>query len=144
MIEDVFTYELWKDNYLDTPQEFFDQIGLGALDFSEPQKLIAALRDMPADATAADIPKRFARNEKIKEMREEGMTQQAIADEVGLAKSTVNDICSGKQVATQKTEQPKRKWIGYAITQYTKPETAAQKIRDTFGDEFADQLKALL
>ena len=38
---------------------------------------------------------------------------------------------------TQKPDKERRKPIVYQISQYTKPETAAEKIHATFGDEFA-------
>lgn len=87
---------------------------------------------------------RAVRNEKIKELRAEGKTQAEIAGEVGLSQNRVSEIVSENSVITQKTDKPKRTIDGYRITQYTKPETAAAKIREKFGDEFADTLKQLL
>lgn len=48
-----------------------------------------------------------------------------------------------KSVMTQKTGKAPRKAV-YQISEYTKPETAAEKIRDKFGDEFAFALGTLL
>jgi len=141
IIEDVYTFELWKDNFLDTPEELFDRMGILGLDLEEPAKLIKALRSKKSTKKQEII----ARAEKAKELREEGKTQQQIADELGVSRRTVNsDISAENTVQTPKPAQEKRKVIQYTITQYTTPETAANKIRDKFGDEFADQLKELL
>lgn len=55
VIEDVFRYELWKDNYLATPQELFNQLGLGRLNLEEPAKLIRALRELPDGSTPEEV-----------------------------------------------------------------------------------------
>ena len=51
--------------------------------------------------------------------------------------------CSTKTVRTEKVEQP-RTVTRYEISQYTKPTTAAAKIRSTFGEDFALALGTLL
>jgi hypothetical protein len=56
-----------------------------------------------------------------------------IAKETGKSKSTVHRKVSRLNGTDRQVAQ-------YNITQYTKPETAAQKIREKFGDEFAKQL----
>ena len=83
-----------------------------------------------------------ARQEKAKELRESGKTQQQIAEELGVSQQTVSVDLSlpEKEVITLKTGKEPRKVIGYRITQYTKPETAARRIREVFGDEFAASL----
>jgi predicted transcriptional regulator len=83
-----------------------------------------------------------ARQEKAKELREEGKTQREIAEELGVSQQTVSVDLSlpEKEVITLKTGKEPRKVIGYRITQYTKPETAARRIREVFGDEFAASL----
>ena len=55
VIEDVFRYELWKDHYLATPQEFFNRFGLGCLNLEEPAKLIRALRELPDGSTPEEV-----------------------------------------------------------------------------------------
>jgi orotate phosphoribosyltransferase-like protein len=96
----------------------------------------------PEDADTEIRSKReeiAARQEKAKELREEGKTQREIAEELGVARTTLwRDGCRN-DVITEKSQQP-RKVIGYRITQYTKPETAARRIREVFGDEFAASL----
>jgi hypothetical protein len=86
------------------------------------------------------------RQTKAKELREEGKTVREIAEETGVSVGQAHsDICSENSVMTQKTEhkQPRQR-ITYQITQYTKPETAARRIRDIFGDEFANDLAGCL
>jgi hypothetical protein len=56
-----------------------------------------------------------------------------IAKETGLSQTTVQERVNG-------SNRSDRKVVKYTITQYTKPETAAQKIITKFGDEFAKQL----
>jgi hypothetical protein len=68
------------------------------------------------------------------------LTQQEIADQVGVSQRRVGQILEEKTVITEKTSKPKRDVKGYRITSYTKPETAAQKIIDIFGEEFAKNL----
>jgi predicted transcriptional regulator len=68
------------------------------------------------------------------------LTQQEIADQVGVSQQRVAQIIQEKTVRTEKTCKPKRAKLRYEITSYTKPETAAQKIIDTFGEEFAKNL----
>lgn len=139
IIEDVYAFELWKDNYLDTPEEFFEHMGIFGLDLEEPAKLLKALRSKRSSKKAEII----ARAEKVKELRKQGMTQQAIADELGVSQKTVSDDLVEKSVMAQKTTKAPRKAV-YQISEYTKPETAAIKIHEKFGAEFAQQLKEAL
>jgi predicted transcriptional regulator len=81
-----------------------------------------------------------ARQEKAKELREEGKTQREIAEELGVSQRTVSDDLAEKNVRTQKPAKEPRQRIRYEISQYTKPETAARRIREVFGDEFAASL----
>ena len=80
------------------------------------------------------------RQTKAKELREEGKTQREIAEELGVSQPTVHADLSENRVITEKPDKEPRKVIGYRITQYTKPETAARRIREVFGDEFAASL----
>ncbi len=67
--------------------------------------------------------------------REAGESLREIAAEAGVDPSTVLRRCT-KTVITEKVQHP-RTVTGYRITQYTKPTTAAAKIRATFGNDFA-------
>jgi len=140
IVEDVYTYELWKDDYLDTPEQFFERYGIFGLDLDEPAKLIKALRSKRSTKKSEII----ARAEKAKALREEGKTQQAIADELGVDQKTVSRDLGNNTVYTPEVPKERRKVIQYKISQYTTPETAAQKIRAKFGDDFAQQLKEAL
>ena len=62
---------------------------------------------------------------------------------VGLSQRRVGQILEENRVRTPKTSNP-RKTIRYEISQYTKPATAAEKIRATFGHDFAQKLKDAL
>jgi DNA-binding XRE family transcriptional regulator len=85
------------------------------------------------------------RQEKAKALREEGMTQREIAGELGVSRPTVAaDLMSEKSVRTPKPDKEPRQRTHYEITQYTKPETAAKRIREVFGNEFADALVAAM
>lgn len=86
------------------------------------------------------------RQTKARELRGEGRTQQEIAEELGVSRRTVcSDLdCAEKPVMTEKPAQQPRQRITYQITQYTKPETAARRIREVFGDEFANDLAGCL
>lgn len=72
------------------------------------------------------------RQAKAKELREEGKTQQQIAEELGVSAKTVQRDSDRNTVITEKVSST-RKVIGYRITQYTKPETAAKIPRQNIG-----------
>jgi hypothetical protein len=63
--------------------------------------------------------------------REAGESLREIAAEAGVDPSTVLRRCT-KTVQTENVQQP-RKVTQYTVTHYTKPTTAAAKIRATFG-----------
>ena len=77
-------------------------------------------------------------------MVDSGETHQKAADLFGITKQRVGQISKENSVRTQKTLQEPRKHIRVTVYQSTKPTTAAQKIRATFGDEFAHQLAEAL
>ena len=141
VIEDVFTYELWKDYYLDTPDQFFERIGIYGLDLENPSRLISDLRDKKS-GKREEIQ---ARIKRVQEARKNGDGFQAICDREGISLGTAHsdahsDAFSENSVYTKKTEKEPRRKKQFNITQYTKPTTAAQKIRATFGDEFAIEM----
>jgi hypothetical protein len=144
VIEDTYNYELWKDNFLDTPEQFFDRMGILGLDLESPAKLIKELRKKRSSVKAKII----ARAEEAKALHEQGLTQRQIAEKQERSLGAVNadlnrNECSENTGYTPKTEQ-KRKKLQINISQYTTPATAATKIRAVFGDGFANQLKAEL
>jgi DNA invertase Pin-like site-specific DNA recombinase len=85
------------------------------------------------------------RNEKIKQMKANGVANIKIAEKFKLSEGRVSQIINESLENNSLLKNPKD-YIKYSFTMnnYTKPETAAIKIRDKFGDEFADQLKELL
>ena len=93
-----------------------------------------------ADALLTKHEQKMARAAKAKELREEGKTQQEIAEVLGVSQRTVSDDLAEKPVITEKPAKEPRKWIQYTIRNTTKPETAARRIREVFGDDFADAL----
>ncbi len=76
---------------------------------------------------------------KVHDLHDLGKSFREIEKETGIPKSTAHRLSHKLSVHT-KSGTPKRKVIQYKISQYTKPATAAKKIRDKFGDEFAMQL----
>jgi len=68
------------------------------------------------------------------------MNGVVVAEELGVSQPTVHADLSEKNVRTQKPDKEPRQRTRYEISQYTKPETAARRIREVFGDEFAASL----
>jgi len=86
------------------------------------------------------------RREKVRVLADQGHTQQQIAEAMGVSQPTVADdikALSEKSGIPQKADKPRQRKT-YQIQSGTKPETAAQRIRETFGDDFAIQLGTLL
>lgn len=69
-------------------------------------------------------------------MRQSGMTQQAIADEVGIAQRTVADVLAEKQGNTKKPLTPKPEVIRISRD----PARAAQQIISKYGPRYALEL----
>ncbi len=139
IIEDVYAYELWKDNFLDTPEAFFERMGILGLNLDEPAKLIKELRKRRSTVKHRII-------EQAKEWaakREAGESLREIAAEAGVSKNTVMRRVSHKTGMPEKVGHPRTRTT-YQIQSGTKPETAAVKIRTTFGDDFALALGTLL
>jgi hypothetical protein len=144
VIEDVYTYQVWDRYRLKNAGEFFEWIGVTGLNLDNPARLIATLRGGDSDQVKKQIGVKLyeVRREKVQELKTQDptLTQQEIADQVGVSQQRVAQIIQEKTVITEKTCKPKREIKGYRITSYTKPETAAQKIIDIFGEEFSRQL----
>jgi hypothetical protein len=71
---------------------------------------------------------------------EEGKTQREIAEELGVDQKTISRDLGKNTVITEKMPKEPRKVVGYRITQYTKPETAARRIREVFGDWYVGKV----
>jgi len=77
------------------------------------------------------------RSETSKRLYSDGLTQQEIAERLGVSQDTISKDLKRKTVRNKKSLNPKRKLIRYEINSGTKPSTAATKILETFGVEFA-------
>ena len=136
VIEDVYAYRLWEDNYLNTPEEFFERIGIFGLNLDEPAKLIKQLR------TSKSFKKNLERQMRVQaEANIKSRKQQA--EEENVSERTIQRDRNSVMTDNVSPKEP-RKRIVLQLSQYTSPQTAAEKIRLTFGDEFADALKQLL
>jgi hypothetical protein len=69
----------------------------------------------------------------VHELRATGKTQQAISDVVGVPRETVRDALAEKPVMTEKTAK-KRERVVYQLTNYTKPEVAAERFASTWAN----------
>lgn len=138
VIEDVYAYEVWKDKYLDSPEQFFERIGLFGLDLKEPAKLIDELRKKGPSKKKREI---IMRAQEAKKLRERGQTQQQIAAELGVCQATISNSLLKNSVRTEKTNKQPRTRTRYEINEATDPTVAAQRIRAKFGEEYAQKLK---
>jgi hypothetical protein len=77
----------------------------------------------------------YAYRSEAKGLRQQGMTQREIAEELGVSVGTANAACSGFSVITEKPEQVKRTWVQVTIRDSTDPATAAVRIREKLGEE---------
>ena len=100
--------------------------------------LIRIYREESApDATVGDVVNKANRNAEIHRLREVGMTQQAIANEVGdITQRQVANILEPKVLKNKNVRQ-----FGWMPKS---PQDAATKIREKFGSEFSGLLKAAL
>jgi DNA-binding XRE family transcriptional regulator len=150
VIEDVYSFPIiWEERRKNSPEEFFESLGITGLNLDDPARLIKTLRGELGETAKADALslvklKKYERDVKIHELRDQGLTQQTIADEVGLTKQRVGQISKEKPVMTEKILQHPRVRACYQINSGTKPSTAARRIREVFGDEFATELSTYL
>lgn len=120
------------------------------------KKVVEALkggRESEARDGLTKAQERANRNREIHRLKtEEGLNQREIAERVGISRPQVNEVLkkeppepvSETAVRTTKTDTQPRKLIRFEINQGTPPTVAALKIRQKFGDEFADALKEAL
>jgi len=143
VIEDVYAFPvIWQERRKNSPEEFFESIGITGLNLEDPARLVKTLRgEMGSEAKAeAFATVKLSRAERITESQKPGSLREK-AEELGVSHTTVRRDREVEQnrVYTQKCSTP-RKVAQYKISQYTKPATAAEKICTTFGDEFAEAL----
>jgi len=146
VVEDVMTFKVWEEYRLPGPAEYLERIGITGLNLEDPAKLIKALRGKDGNQIRRKLQARMERVTESKRLVEdEGMSLRGAAKVLEVAPNTVRTdlkVCSDL-VRTEKLHTP-RKVTRYEISQYTKPETAAEKIHSTFGPDFAQALKAAL
>jgi len=151
VIDEVDRLELWKiyrNGRFPTRDEFLEKKILINFDFTDQAlpKLVERLRHGKEitlkSKTGPDV--RLQRDNGIRAKRGKGMKLQAIANEVGLAKSTVHDICSEKPSSTKKPNKPKRDPHNRQLYIPQSPQAAAHKIIEKFGAEFAYKLMEAL
>ena len=77
-----------------------------------------------------------------RELANEGLSQRAIAEKVGVSKRTVKRYWNRSHESSldTKTESPPRQRIQVNLSNYTKPATAIPKLIDKFGAEWCRQL----
>lgn len=93
-----------------------------------------------ADESRAEQERLEAR---ILELKGDGLSERKIAAEVGKSQPTVHRVIQKSVMKKDESPAP-RKLVVYQLNQGTKPTVAALKIRQKFGDEFADALKEAL
>jgi hypothetical protein len=146
VVEDVMTYKVWEEYRLPGPAEYLERIGITGLNLEDPAKLIKALRGKDGEQIRRKLQ---ARMERVAESRrlveDEKLSLRGAAKVLEVAPNTVRtDLKVCRDLVITEKLHTSRKVVGYRITEYTKPETAAAKIRATFGDQFASELKAAL
>jgi hypothetical protein len=93
------------------------------------------VREQIREKQREDWAARIEAGESLREIaRDEGVDHKTVAARVGRNES-YNE---------QNSPPQKRQVVGYRITHYTQPATAAQKIRQTFGDAWALELAAAI
>ena len=147
VIEDVFQYPIiWQERRKAGPIDFLESIGIIGLDLDKPAKLLKDLRN-PKSKTRLDMEKLMAKRRTAKEMAEAGMKPPDIAIKLGVTTRTVRNYLKAETesgIPQIVSAQDTRKRTQFVIRTSTKPTTAAQKIRATFGDDFANQLAEAL
>jgi DNA-directed RNA polymerase specialized sigma24 family protein len=144
VVEDVMTYKVWEEYRLPGPAEYLERIGITGLNLEDPAKLIKALRGKDGNQIRRKLQARMERVTESKRLVEdEGMSLRQAGEALGVSPPTVMRDLLHESVRTEKCNAP-RQFVRVQINSGTKPETAAEKIRSTFGPDFAQALKAAL
>jgi hypothetical protein len=144
VVEDVMTYKVWEEYRLPGPAEYLERIGITGLNLEDPAKLIKALRGKDGNQIRRKLQARMERVTESKRLVEdEGMSLRGAAKVLEVHHQTVANDLSNNFGMPERLDTP-RKRATYQIQSGTKPETAAEKIRSTFGPDFAQALKAAL
>jgi transposase len=106
----------------------------------QPAKLIRELRKRHSPVKARII----ARTEKAKALRQQGLTQQAIADRLGVSQQQANrDLLKNNAYALKMSKQP-RKEQRCSLFEHTQPTAVPERLRATLGDDRTLQVAVLL
>jgi len=125
VIEDIYAFKMWEDYYMDTPQKFFEYIGLSDLNLEDPARLIATLRGNHGEdakkKVLSEIKPYQMRRAQVQELKSQDpkLTQQEIADQVGVSRGRVTQILLEKTEYSEKTNNPKREIKQLRISSYT-------------------------
>lgn len=138
-VDELRLWETYWDGFYPTREEFITKKLLVDFDFEEQAlpALLEKLRrgeDITPELTKAE--ERHKRNEEIRRMREEGMTQQAIAEKVGVTQGRVAQVLLEKPGNTEKLITPKPELIRVSRD----PTRAASQIIAKYGPRYALEL----
>ena len=89
--------------------------------------------------TLTPAQRRTVRHLKVRALRRKGMTQAAIAAQVGMSQQRVGQLLQINPVMAPKPCK-KGKQTVYQLGSGTDPAKAAERIREVFGDAFAEAL----
>ncbi len=129
-INEAEEYEVWKVCGYESLEDFINQ-GLGL----EPEQVNWAMEGL--QIYGMDAPVAMSKAAEIGRLKEQnpGITQQQIADKLCVSQKQVSRIVDPKGLSVKNRNTRQFGWMP------VKPEDAAAKIREKFGDEFADALK---
>ena len=142
LVVDMIKRELERDTNWDTVDirvEMFEEAdGFDSTEAKTPfeifTKLLGVNKDHPKWKT---IKGRYyqSRTEMVRDMTNEGMTQQEIAESMGISQPMVSKI-----ITLDKNGYTPQERTQVNLSNYTKPETAAGKLVDKFGHEWCRDL----
>ena len=133
VIEDAIRFQLWDKVCRGGPKVMFERMGLFDLDLDAAKRALAKLKD-------ASLSKEVMRAQ-AREMEAQGKTTNEIAAAFGVTDRTIRNWKAEKnRVMTPKVSAARQR-ITYQVSNYTKPETAARKLREKFGAEWCQQLR---
>lgn len=134
--------------YWHSPEDFFKFVNArfgGMFEFGDFLRGYIDEKDL----TQAELKLRMQREKMQRniDIRKKEKTQKEYSELYGISERQVRNIQKpevNEAYADKVSGSDKPKVIQYKINSGTKPQTAAQKIREKFGDAFADELKSLL
>jgi len=115
----------------------YEEKGIGT-PFEIFTKLLKVTKQSVGETKWKTIRSRYydARRQRVRKLRDEGLSQRAIAKQVGVDEKQVR-----RELRTYNKKGPHpRDVIRYMVTSYTNPETAARKLLEKFGAEWCREL----